>query len=282
VESYALLAPLKPAMMGRWLVLACALALALEPAHAQWVRYPTAGIPRSPDGAASLSAPAPRSADGKPDLSGIWVDENNRPCPPNNCDDMLTSQEFWDMGWSLKGGLPYQPWAVALIKQRAAAFGQGDPTSRCLPGGILKMHADPLYRKIVQTPGLIVILNERNATYRQIFTDGRPLPQDPQPSFNGYSTGKWDGDTLVVTTSGFREGTWLDRKGSPLTESGTITERFHRVNVGRLEIEITVDDSKAYTAPWTIKLSQNLKVDTELLDYICLENEKDTPHLVGK
>jgi hypothetical protein len=146
----------------------------------------------------------------------------------------------------------------------------------------LKMHADPLYRKIVQTPGLIVILNERNATYRQIFTDGRPLPQDPQPSFNGYSTGKWDGDTLVVTTSGFREGTWLDRKGSPLTESGTITERFHRVNVGRLEIEITVDDSKAYTAPWTIKLSQNLKVDTELLDYICLENEKDTPHLVGK
>jgi hypothetical protein len=232
------------------------------PLSAQWLHYPTAGVPRLPDGSPNLNAPAPRSADGTPDLSGIWFDENNRPCPPNNCDDMLTSQEFWDMGWSLKGGLPYQPWAAALIKQRQAAFGQGDPTSHCLPGGVLKMHGDPLMRKIVQVPGMVIILNERNASYRQIFTDGRPLPQDPQPAWNGYSTGTWQGTTL--------------------TEAGTITERFHRVSYGKLEIEITVDDPRAYNAPWTIKLNQLLKVDTELLDYICLENEKDTPHLVGK
>ncbi|PWU05448.1 MAG: hypothetical protein C5B51_14390 [Terriglobia bacterium] len=251
-------------------------------ADAQWINYPTAGVPRSPSGAPNLAAPAPRTADGKPDLSGLWVDEENRPCPPYNCDDMLTSQQFWDIGWGLKGGVPYQPWAADLIKQRAAANGREDPTGHCLPGGIVKLHSDPLYRKIVQVPGLLVILNERNASYRQIFTDGRPLPQDPQPAFNGYSTGKWDRDTLVVETNGFREGTWLDRKGSPLTENGKVVERFRRVNFGRLEIEITVDDPKAYTAPWTVQLNQNLKLDTELLDYICLENEKDVAHYVSK
>ena len=256
--------------------------LTFIPAGAQWLHYPTPGVPRLPGGAPNRNAPAPQTADGKPDLSGIWIAEENRPCPPANCDDMLTPQEFWDMGWALKGGLPYQPWAAVLIKQRAAAFGKDDPTSHCLPGGPLKMHADPLLRKIVQVPGLVIILNERNASYRQIFTDGRPLPQDPQPSFNGYSTGKWEGDSLVVKTSGFRDGLWLDRKGSPLTEAATITERFRRVNYGKLEVDVTVDDPKAYTAPWTIRLNQMLKVDTELLDYICLENEKDLPHLVGK
>jgi hypothetical protein len=256
--------------------------LTFLPVGAQWVRYPTAGVPRLPGGAANLNAPAPRAADGKPDLSGIWIAEENRPCPPYNCDDMITPQEFWDMGWSLKGGLPYQPWAAALVKQRRAAFGQEDPTSHCLPGGVLKSHGDPLLRKIVQAPGLVVILYERNAQYRQIFTDARPLPQDPQPSFDGYSTGKWDGDTLVVTTRGFRDGLWLDRFGSPLTEAGTVIERFHRANYGKLEIDVTVDDPKAYTAPWTVRLTEFLKVDTELLDYICLENEKDLRHLVGK
>ncbi len=168
------------------------------------------------------------------------------------------------------------------MKERGAAHGQGDPTSRCLPGGVLKLHTDPLFRKVVQTPGLVVILNERNAMYRQIFTDGRPSPRDPQPSWNGYSTGKWDGETLVVKTTGFRDGLWLDRKGSPLTEAGTITERFRRVNYGKLDVVVAVDDPKAYTAPWTVTLHQNLRVDTELLDYICLENEKDLQHLVAK
>jgi hypothetical protein len=137
-----------------------------------------------------------------------------------------------------------------------------------------------LYRKIVQVPGLVVILNERLAMYRQIFTDGRPLPIDPQPSWSGYSSGTWDGDTLIVRTSGFRDGLWLDAKGSPLTDGGTITERFRRVNFGKLEIELTVDDPKAYTASWTTKLNQFIFADTELLDYICAENERDVQHFV--
>ena len=267
--------------MSRAGILIGALLLTM-PAGAQWVHYRNAGTPRLPSGAPDLNAPAPRAADGKPNLSGIWADENNRPCPPYNCDDMLTPQEFWDIGWALKGSLPYQPWAADLVKQRGAARGRGDPTSHCLPGGPVKMHTDPLYRKIVQTPALVLILNERNAMYRQIFTDARPLPPDPQPTWNGYSTARWEGDVLVVTTSGFRDGTWLDRKGSPLTEAGTITERYRRVNYGRLEIAMTVDDPKAYTAPWSVTLHQNLKPDTELIDYICLENEKDQRHVMAK
>jgi hypothetical protein len=144
------------------------------------------------------------------------------------------------------------------------------------------MLTDGLLKKIVQVPGLMTILSERNATYRQIFTDGRPLPADPNPSWNGYSSGKWEGDTLVVETVGFRDDSWLDAVGSPLTSAGKMTERFRRTSFGKLEIEITVDDPKVYTKAWTIKLNQPIVVDTELLDYICLENEKDTSHLVGK
>jgi len=132
---------------------------------------------------------------------------------------------------------------------------------------------------MVQVPGLLVILNEQNASYRQIFTDERPLPVDPNPSWNGYSSGQWDGDILVVQTTGFRDGLWLDTGGSPLTDAARVTERFRRVNYGTLEIELTIDDPKAYTKPWTIKVTQIIAPDTELLDYICLENEKDVPHL---
>ena len=251
-------------------------------AQAQWVHYPTAGLPRNADGKPNLSAPTPRTADGKPDLSGIWEVVHNRPCPPEGCADMWIPEEFLNIGWSLKAGLPYQPWAAAIVKQRVAENRAHDPNSKCLPTGIVRMYTTPLFRKIVQTRGLVLILNEREAMYRQIFTDGRPLPVDPQPSWTGYSTGKWEGDTLVVESSGFRDGLWLDANGSPLTESGKITERIRRVNFGMLEIEITVNDLKAYTSPWTVKLTQLLAPDTELLDYYCSENEKDGPHLVAK
>jgi hypothetical protein len=229
-----------------------------------------------------LNAPAPRTAEGKPDLSGIWRPEKNRPCPPDGCDDMEISQEFMNIGWSLKGGLPYTPWAVALVKARTADLGKDDPTTHCLPAGVVKAHTTPLFRRILQTPGEIAILSERTVTYREIFTDGRPLPVDPLPSWNGYSTGRWEGDTLVVETNGFRDGIWLDRNGSPLTETGKVTERFHRVNFGKLEIEITVDDPKAYTKPWTVTLNQFLVPDTSLMDYVCLENEKSTAHFPRK
>jgi hypothetical protein len=135
---------------------------------------------------------------------------------------------------------------------------------------------------VVQTPGLLVILNELNASYRQIFTDGRPLPADPNPSWNGYSSGKWEGDVLVVQTSGFRDGLWLDSTGNPMTDAAKLTERFHRVNFGHMEIEVTVDDPKAYTKPWTVTLYQAIKLDTDLLDFVCNENERDTSHFLVK
>lgn len=253
-----------------------------SPLAAQWLGYPTAGIPRTADGKPNLTAPTPRTADGKPDLSGIWAAEDNRPCPPGGCADMAVGQEFLDIGWGLTGGLPYQPWAADAVKARSADFGKDDHQTHCLPSGIVKMHTDPLLRKVVQVPGLVLIIYERDTSYRQIFTDGRPLPVDPQPSWNGYSSGKWVGDTLVVETHGFRDGLWLDRNGSPMTDAAKLTERFRRLNYGRLDIELTVDDPKAYKAPWTVTLKQSLMPDTELLDYVCLENEKDIANLVGK
>jgi hypothetical protein len=252
------------------------------PLSAQWLHHPTAGVPRLSSGLPNLTAPTPRTADGKPDLSGIWEPEKNRTCPPEGCFDMLAGEQFFNIGWGLKDGLPYRPWAADARKARMAENGKDDPVSHCLPGGVVKLHTTPLLRKIIQLPGLVVSLNETDATYRQIFTDGRPLPVDPVPSWKGYSSGRWDRDTLIVESNGFRDGLWLDRSGSPLTDAAKITERFRRVNYGKLEIEITVDDPKAYTAPWTVKLNQFIALDTDLLDYVCVENEKDVKHLVGR
>lgn len=185
---------------------------AAAPGFAQWVHYPTAGIPRLPDGKPNLNAPPPRTAEGKPDLSGMWAWEENRRCPAEGCPDARIGQEFLNIGWSLKNGLPYQPWAVELVKARRAANSKDDPQSRCLPRGAIRIFTDGMFKKILQVPGEIAILSEREASYRQIFTDGRPLPEDPTPSWNGYSSGKWEGDTLVVRTAGFRDDLWLDSR----------------------------------------------------------------------
>ena len=253
-----------------------------SPLTAQWLYYPTAGVPRLPSGAPNLEAPVPRTADGKPDFSGIWEPEMNRPCPPDGCADMKVPQEFVDIGWGLKPPPPYQQWAAEAKRSRMEQNGKDDPVSRCLPGGVVKLHTTPQLRKIIQVPGLLVSLNEMEATYRQIFTDGRPLPTIEMPSFKGYSTGKWDGDTLVVESIGFNDNMWLDRSGSPITDDAKMTERYRRINYGTMEIEITIDDAKAYTRPWTFKLIHKIVLDTDLIDYICVENEKDAGRLVGK
>jgi hypothetical protein len=255
-----------------------ALAAVVTPLSAQWIHYPSAGLPRTTDGKPNLTAPAPRTADGHPDLSGIWDIEHNRPCPPGGCDDMLIGQEFLDVGWGVKGGVPYQPWALDVKKQRAATLYKDDPQTHCFPVGIVRALTTPLFRKFVQAPGVLLILSERDVNFRQIFTDGRPLPADPQPTWDGYSSGKWDGDTLVIESTGFRDDMWLDRGGSPLTNAGKITERYRRPTVGQLEIQITVDDPKAYTKPFTFTLMHHLLPDTELLNYVCLENEQDVKH----
>jgi hypothetical protein len=252
-------------------------------AEAQWRHYPTAGVPRTPNGLPDLAAPGPRTADNKPDLSGIWEMESKRPCPAIGCFDQQVGEQFLNIGWGIQGGLPYQPWAAEAVKARMEQNGKDDPTTHCLPGSIVQLHTSPFLRKIVQTPGLIIILNEHNISFRQIFTDGRPLPDDVQlPSFYGFSSAQWEGDTLIVQTSGFRDGQWLDRNGNPITDAAKVIERIRRPTYGKLEIEVTVDDPKAYTALWTTKIVHSLVVDTDLVDYVCLENEKDIPDLVGK
>jgi hypothetical protein len=269
------------------MVLAGALA---APLSAQWIHYPTAGVPKTAAGLPNLSARPPRTADGKPDLSGMWAAKTNPlGCPKMMQDDRgeciekdaLVPQTI-NIAAGLPGGLPYQPWAADLMKQRLRDEWKDDPHARCLPPNFPRAYTLPHIQKFVQVPGLLIILDEFNASYRQVFTDGRPLPVDPQPSWNGYSTGKWEGDTLVVKSIGFRDDLWLDNVGNPLTEAAKLTERFRRPNYGSLEIEVTVDDAKAYTKPWTVNLKQSIVLDTEMLDEICLENEKSVQHLPSK
>ena len=258
-----------------------AFAAAAAFASAQWITYPTPNVPRKAGGSPNLSAPTPRTADGKPDLTGIWDPEKNRPCPKDGCFDQQFIEEFSNIGWSLKGGLPYQPWALKLKNERHAANGKDDPGTSCKPIGIVKDHTAPFFRRMIQIPGLLAILTEHDATFRQIYTDGRPLPEDPQPTPLGYSTGRWEGDTLVVQTNGIPDGQWLDRDGSPLTDAARITERFRRPDYGHLQIELTVNDPKAYTAAWTVTLKQVIVIDEQMLNSFCMEAEKDAGHLVA-
>jgi len=261
--------------MIRTTALAALSILGAAAVEGQWANRPVSGVPRTSAGAPDLQAAALRTQDGKPDLSGIWEGVKNRPCPPTGCPDQQLTNEFMNLGIGLPGGLPYQPWALDLMKQRRAQSGQRDPSSVCLPLGLVKIHTSPFPRKIVQTPGLLLILSERDTTFRQIFIDGRPLPDDPGPTWNGYSTARWQGDVLIVESNGFRDGTWLDRDGDPLTEGARITERFRRPSFGRMEIEMTVNDPNAYTKPWTVTMNFNIVLDTELLEYYCTDNDKN-------
>lgn len=255
-------------------VLATLATLQTSPASAQWLKYPTPGVPRLADGRPNSGAPAPRAADGTIDLSGLWEPDPSGGTPSAFGAVVTLPAEFQNVAAQLKGGLPYKPWALDLRNARQADNGKDNPDGLCLPLSILQLHSHPFPRRIMQLPGILAILYEKDVDYRQIFTDGRPLPVDPQPSYFGYSSGKWEGDTLVVRTNGFREGLWADGAGNPLTEAAMVTERFRRPNFGTLDIEVTVDDAKAYTAPWTITLHHRIKVDTELLEYVCLENDK--------
>ena len=245
-------------------------AVSSMPLLAQWPSYPTRGVPRTADGKPNLSAPAPRGADGKPDFSGLW-DTQNRGL-----------SQFINIVPSVQGGLPYRPGMAEFARKRAEPPRDTEPITRCLPTGILVYHTWPGgYKRIVQTPGITFLLYEYNFSFRQIFTDGRPLPTDAVPTWNGYSTGRWEGDTLVVETSGFQDGQWLDTEGAVVTDAAKITERFRRRDFGHLEIQVTVDDPKAYTKPFTVTVNQVLKPDTDMMEYICLENEKDLTHLTA-
>jgi hypothetical protein len=250
--------------------------LAAAPAGAQWVGYPTAHVPRKADGKVDMTAPAPRLANGKPDFTGIWISDRTEPGQETISDtsSLPSGRHMQDMGVDMKGGLPYQPWQLPIVKKRTENLAIDDPHIRCLPDFFLRAYGLPHMLKWVHTPDLLVMLNEMNAGYRQIFTDARALPDTPSPAWQGYSSAKWDGDTLVVDTIGMRDDTWIDWHGSVVTEAAKIHEEIRRLDFGHIEIKATVDDPKAYTKPWSVTLHQRIVVDAELIDEVCLENEQ--------
>jgi hypothetical protein len=257
-------------------------ALASHQLAAQWVNYPTPDVPRKADGKVDMSAKTPRLADGKPDLSGVWTSDEidpRKPGEPPNAKDATTSRRMINLGVELPGGLPYQPWLAALVKERTANHAIDDPHVRCFPDNFLRAYGTPHLLRFVHSPKLLIVLNEWNAGFRQVFTDARPLPLDPNPSWQGYSTAKWSGDTLVIDTIGVRDDTWVDWNGSVITESAKVREQIQRPDLGHIVIQVTVDDPKAYTKPWTVTIKERLIVDTELIEEVCLEGEKDLKHL---
>lgn len=262
------------------LALVLILSLLSLPATAQWPSRETPDVPRLPDGSPDLDAPVPRTADGKPDLSGLWranrmpgfprVDDPQPPGSPPvaNLGNVAGDK---DDDW-----LPMTPWAKDLVTQRRADNSKDNPEANCLPMGIMQFYTQGYPRRFIQSPDLFVILFEAWHGYRQIYMD-RPLPPpdpDRQPTWYGYSVGRWEGDTLVVETNGFRDDGWLDIPGHPLTSAATITERITRTSFGRMTIDVTIDDPMAYTRPFTVRVLQRIMVDADMMEMICGENLK--------
>jgi hypothetical protein len=245
---------------------------------AQWLGYPTPGIARTAGGAPNMKAPAPRTRDGKPDFSGIWF--ANVPakdyCKEKDCvQEERMAREQINLGIKMQGGLPYTQWSKQEMVKRRAHRGRADPHTYCKPPNYPRAWTLPQHTKIIQTPQEMVMLHEFNAAYREVYLDGRPLPVDPNPTWNGYSTAHWDRDTLVIETNGIRDDMWLDIQGSPITEAAHVTERLKRVSLGLMTVEISVNDPKAYTRPWSVTIEMALQVDTQMLEEICLDNEQD-------
>jgi hypothetical protein len=239
---------------------------------AQWLNYPAAGIPRLPDGKPNLSAPAPAR-----DLSGTWMGPRGTlgPGGPPRYATYLAA----DLP---ETAVPLKPKARAIVKERLDQLGKDNPFSRCLPPGVPAAWMQPSPMKIVQTSGVTFVLYENRGMYRQIFADGRALPKEPNPSWMGYSIGRWDGDVFVAETTGFNDKTWLDGIGLPHGERLRVTERLQRRDFGHLDLEVTIDDEEYYERPWTVKVTLELTPDTELLEDVCLENERSFQRMIGK
>jgi hypothetical protein len=272
----------------------CALILGIFVAgvSAQWPKFTSPDVPRNANGGVNLNAQAPRTADGKPDLSGVW--EILPPRPPANAPAPVAAAGtgggpppgvrsiFFNVGSDIPSGeAPYQPWAKALMEKRRADNSKDNPDALCLPMGIMQMTSHPYPRKIIQTPKEVLVIYEGSGTtVRELFMDGRSLPpKDAEPWWNGYSVARWEGDTLVAETTGLMDDGWLDVQGSPITSAGRIIERFRRPTYGSLEIEVTIDDPKAYTRPFTATVGYRLSPDTQLIEFVCIE--KSGAHYVG-
>jgi len=281
-------------MHRRGVIIGVLFAGAISCASAQWLNYRDPKTPRSKDGKPNLSAPTPRSSNGKPDLSGVWqtqpspAEEMNRLFPGLGDVVLLGdaprtfSKYFLNILADFKPEeAPIRPEAAALFEERAKSLGKDHPTSHFLPMGITQAEGigDPFPYKIVQMPGLIMLLYEADGRYRQIYTDGRKHTPNPEPSWLGYSVGRWEADTLVVDTVGLNDKSWLDASGHPHSEALHLTERFQRRDFGHMDLQITVEDPKMYTRPFTIKYTQRLLPDTDILESVCTENEKDRAQL---
>ena len=265
------------------------IALLAAGAQAQWLNYPAPGTPRTADGKPNLTAPAPRASDGKPDLSGVWHVE------PTSMAEMkrLYGDDVGDLNvigmeadtvskYAINilvdfqpEESPMRPEAVAVLREHLPGT---NPADSCLPLGIPFAFLVSEPDKIVQTPGLTIMMFESADAHRQIYTDGRPLPKDPEPAWLGYSVGKWEGDTLVVETAGFNDRTWLDGMGHPHSEALRVVERYRRRDFGHMDVQVTFDDPKMYTKPFSIKFTQRLLADSDILEFFCAENEKDRVH----
>ena len=253
--------------MSHAIPVAVALTLFAPGTWAQWLNYPAPGIPRTPDGKPNLTAPVPRTVDGKPDLSGIWRGPGAGSYDRNVARDLKPAD--------------IQPWAEALYQQRVRNMGKDAPRANCLPDPFPYYHMVDMAR-FVEAPGLLVILYQgtTNSVHRTVFLDGRKLPVDPNPTWMGYSVGHWEGETLVVDTAGFNDRSWLDIEGHPHTEALHITERFRRRDFGHMDLEMTIDDPKAFTRPFSFRIEKTLVPDTDLLESVC-ENDTSVPHMVG-
>ena len=279
----------------------CLIALAWTAgASAQWAPVPDPKLPRDSQGNVVMDSPTPRTAAGTPDFSGLWMRTRSGPPPEGNGGggggvSLEPSQApvpidpngppiaaFFEAGQNMEGGLPYTPWAKELRDQRFALRARDNPDAKCLPMGFLQFHQQPQPRMIIQTEKMILIEYEANYGIRHIYMDGRELPPqgEPQPWWYGYSVGRWDGDDLVVETNNLRGAedspydAWLDVNGSPHTREAKITERFRRPTLGHLQIDFTIEDPKAYTKPWTVRIDQRLLPDQELIEFVCNENQQ--------
>ena len=259
---------------------------------AQWPKHSTDG-PRTESGELDMKAPAPKAADGHPDLSGLWQParpargnakggDKGKAAPPVRAPGEPPAAQFGDVGVGFEKGLPFTEWGRMIRDERKANNSKDNPDANCRPLGLMQLHTHPFEKKIVQGNGSIVILYNANNDVRQILTNGQALPEvGPRlaPWWYGYSVGKWEGDTLVVTTVGFRDDVWLDVNGSPLTSTGKMVERFTRLNYGTLQIDVTIEDPKAYTEPFTVRVMQQIMPDTELFESVC--EDRDAVHYVG-
>jgi hypothetical protein len=254
--------------------------LSLAPAaNAQWPARTVPDVPRSPDGHVNLTSPARRTNHGTPDLSGLWAPEPDPNGKPGGVENTVFPRYLMDVTQDLEDPESVLvPAAESRYREQLATDGAADPIARCQPPGAPRIFSFTRPTKIIETPGLTLLLHEYDTTYRQIFTDGRPLPEDPLPTWMGYSIGRWDEDTFVVTTSGLTDRSWLDVQGHPHTEALILTERFRRIDVGHMDVEVIYTDPGTFKTPLRITQKLRLLPDQELIESFCTDNEKDRQH----